>query len=120
MKSPQKSEFAKTLVALEELNQTLFELINEFYPQGVGSFGDLHISWDGMEQAYTIYLRDKQFLLYKWRPNLREIYDNLDMLVEVFQRLVEVKRRRLEELTQRFKRIDRVLAPHYIAKNLRG
>ena len=120
MKSPEKFEFAKTLVALEELNQTLFELINEFYPQGVGSFGDLHISWDGMEQAYTIHLRDEQFLLYKWRPNLHEIYDNLDMLVEVFQRLIEVKRRRLDELAQRFKQIDRVLAPHYIAKSLRG
>jgi len=120
MESPQKFEFAKTLVALEELNQTLFELIDEFYPGGVGSLGDLYVSWDGAEQAYTIHLRGEQFLLYRWRPNLREVYDNLDMLVEVFQRLVEVKRQSLEDLVQRFKQIDRVLAPHYIAKNLRG
>ena len=120
MKSPQKSEFAKTLGALEELNQILCELINEFYPEDVTSLEHLRIVWDGEAQAYRIKVHGKRIFIFQARPDLREVYANLDVLVEVFQRLVKVKRRRLEDLAQRFEKIDRVLAPHYIAKNLRG
>jgi len=121
MSSPQKSELEKVLKALEELNYLLFKLINEFYFENdLYPLQGLSISWDDKVQAFEVESGNKTFRVYQWRPNLHAVYKNLDMFVEVFQMLINVRQRRLKQFVQQFEKIDRVLAPHYIAKNLRG
>jgi len=120
MDSPHKTELEKVLKALEELNHILFEIISEFYPENDIFVQGLSISWDERIQAFLVESQNRMFRIYQWRPDLHEIFENLDLFVEVFRRLVEIRQRRLKQLVQRFEQIDQVLAPYYIAKNLRG
>ena len=120
MDSPHKTELEKVLKALEELNHILFEIISEFYPENDIFVQGLSISWDDKVQAFEVESGNKTFRVYKWRPNLHAVFENLDLFVAVFRRLVEIRQRRLKQLVQRFEQIDQVLAPYYIAKNLRG
>jgi len=119
MDLPQKSELEKVLNALEELNHILFELINEFYSENDVYFQGLAISWDSRVQAFEVESGNKTFRVYQWRPDLHAVYKNLDMFFEVFRRLLGIRQRHLKQLVQRFEQVAQVLAPYYIAKNLK-
>ena len=119
MDSPHKTELEKVLNALEELNHILFELICEFHPENDVFFEGLTISWDKRVQAFLVESGNKAFRVYQWRPDLHAVFENLDLFVAVFRRLVEIRQRRLKQLVQRFEQIDQVLAPYYIAKTFK-
>ena len=119
MDLPHKTELEKVLNALEELNHILFELINEFYSENDVYFQGLAISWDSRVQAFEVESGNKTFRVYQWRPDLHAVYKNLDMFFEVFRRLLGIRQRHLKQLVQRFEQVAQVLAPYYIAKNLK-
>jgi len=119
MDSPHKTELEKVLNALEELNHILFEIISEFYPENDIFVQGLSISWDERIQAFLVESRNRAFRVYQWRPDLHAVYKNLDMFFEVFRRLLGIKQRHLKHLVQRFEQVAQVLAPYYIAKNLK-